>query len=91
MDFTLENGLICFNTKFQKRKKKVLTYIYTNNPKAQIDYIIMNKKWIKSHWIVRHVTLLKVWVFQSPNHHGKDMSEPYAGMQHKQPQWLVHA
>ena len=43
-DFTLENGLTCLNTKFQKRKGKLWTYTYLNNTKAQIDYRLMNKK-----------------------------------------------
>ena len=41
--FTLENGLTCLNTKFQERKGKLWTY--PNNAKAQIDYILINKKW----------------------------------------------
>ena len=44
----LENELTCLNTKFQKRKGKLWTYTGTNNAKAQIDYILMNKKWINS-------------------------------------------
>ena len=47
-DFSLENGLTCPNTKFQEREGKLLTYTCTNNAKAQIDYILMNKKWINS-------------------------------------------
>ena len=46
--FTLENGLTCLNIKFQKRKGKLWTYTYPNNAKAQIDYILINKKWINS-------------------------------------------
>ena len=44
-NITLENRLTCRNTKFQKRKEKQLTYAYANNPKAQIDYVRINKKW----------------------------------------------
>ena len=33
-DFTLENRLICLNTKFQKKKRKLWTYTYANNSKA---------------------------------------------------------
>ena len=47
-DFTLENGLMCLNTKFQKRKGKLGTFTYPNCAKALIDYIFVNKKWIKS-------------------------------------------
>ena len=61
-DFTLENRLTCLNTKFQKRKGKLLTY--NNNTKAQIDYILINKKWKIARWIVRHVPFLRV----SSNH-----------------------
>ena len=44
-DFMLENKLTCLNTKFQNRKEKLVTYIYANNTKAQIDYVFINKKW----------------------------------------------
>ena len=42
-DFILENRLTCLNTKFQKKEGKLWTY--TNNTKAQIDYIFIHKKW----------------------------------------------
>ena len=45
IDFMLENRLTYLNTKFQKRKGKLWTYTYANNAKAQIDYILINKKW----------------------------------------------
>ena len=48
IDFSLENGLICFNTKFKKRKRKLWTYTCPINAKTQIYYILMNKKWITS-------------------------------------------
>ena len=47
-DFTLENRLTCLNTKFQKTKGKRWAYTCANNIKAQIDYVLMNKKWINS-------------------------------------------
>ena len=43
-DFTLENRLTCFNTKFQKREGKLWTYTCTNNTKTQIDYVFINKE-----------------------------------------------
>ena len=43
-DFTLENRLTCLYTNFLKREGKLWTYTYTNNTKAQIDYIFINKK-----------------------------------------------
>ena len=36
--------MILLNTKFQKRKGKMWTFIYPNNEKAQLDYILLNKK-----------------------------------------------
>ena len=59
-DFMLENRLTCFNTKFQKRKRKLWTYTYANNLKTQRDYIFINKKWnnIALNW--RHIPLLMV-------------------------------
>ena len=47
-EFSIENRLQCLNTKFQKRKGKLWTYSYPNNTKAQLDYILINKKWINS-------------------------------------------
>ena len=47
-DFMLENSITCLNTKFPKRKGKLSTYTYANNAKAQIGYILMNKKWNNS-------------------------------------------
>ena len=48
--FSLENRLTCLNTKFQKKKRKLWTYTYANNAKAQIDYVFINKKWNNSAW-----------------------------------------
>ena len=47
-DFKLENRLTCLNTKFQKRKGKLWTYTYANNTNAQINYVLINKKWNNS-------------------------------------------
>ena len=44
----IENRLTCLNTNYQKREGKLWTYTYTNNSKAQIDYIFINKKWKNS-------------------------------------------
>ena len=65
----MENRLTCFNTNYQKREGKLWTYTYANNSKAQIEYVLINKKWKNSvmnceayssfegvssdHWIVR--------------------------------------
>ena len=47
-NFSLENRLTCLNTKFQKKEGKLWTYTAPNNAKAQMDYILINKKWINS-------------------------------------------
>ena len=47
-DFMTENRLACLNTNYQKRKGKLWTYTYANNTKAQIDYVLINKKWKNS-------------------------------------------
>ena len=46
--FTIENRLTCLNTNFQKREGKLWTYTYSNNTKAQRDYVFINKKWNNS-------------------------------------------
>ena len=46
--FLIENGLLCINTPFQKRRGKLWTYTYPNGDIAQIDYMMINKKWINS-------------------------------------------
>ena len=43
-DFMIENRLACLNTNYQKREGKLWTYMYANNTKAQIDYVLINKK-----------------------------------------------
>ena len=48
-DFTLENGLTCLNTIYQKRKGKLRTCAYTNNAKVQINYILMHTKSLIVH------------------------------------------
>ena len=44
-DFMQENRLVCFNTKFQKRKGKLWTYTYANNTKALTDCAFINIIW----------------------------------------------
>ena len=44
-EFMMENRLTCLNTNYQKRERKLWTYTYANNSKAQIDYVFINKKW----------------------------------------------
>ena len=41
----LENRLASLNTKFQKRKGKLLTATNANGVNVQIDYILINKRW----------------------------------------------
>ena len=47
-DFMIENRLTCLNTNYQKREDKLWTNTYANNSKAQIDYVLINKKWKNS-------------------------------------------
>ena len=47
-DFMIEHRLACLNTNYQKREGKLWTYTYANNTKAQIDYVLINKKWKNS-------------------------------------------
>ena len=47
-DFMIENRLACLNTNYQKREGNLWTYTYANNTKAQIDYVLINKKWENS-------------------------------------------
>ena len=46
--FMMEIRLTCLNTNYQKREGKLWTYTYANNSKAQIDYVLINKKWKNS-------------------------------------------
>ena len=39
-----ENNLICLNTKFEKKDGKKWTFKYPNGDKAQIDFILINRK-----------------------------------------------
>ena len=47
-DFLSENKLLCLNTKFQRRPGQLWTHDSPNGTKAQLDYIIINKKWQNS-------------------------------------------
>ena len=47
-DFMIENRLACLNTNYQKGEGKLWTYTYASNTKAQIDYVLINKKWKNS-------------------------------------------
>ena len=40
--------LTCLNTNYQKREGKLWTYTHANNCKAQLDYVLINKKWKNS-------------------------------------------
>ena len=44
----IEKRLTCLDTNFQKKEGKLWTYTYTNNTKAQIDYVFIYKKWKNS-------------------------------------------
>ena len=40
--------MLCINTRFQKRRGKLWTHTYPNGDRAQLDYMMINKKWINS-------------------------------------------
>ena len=40
--------MLCINTWFQKRRGKLWTHTYPNADRAQLDYMMINKKWINS-------------------------------------------
>ena len=46
--FLIENDLLCINTRFQKRRGKLWTHTYPNGDRAQLDYMMINKKSINS-------------------------------------------
>ena len=46
--FLIENDLLCINTRFQKRRGKLWTHTYPNGDRAQLVYMMINKKWINS-------------------------------------------
>ena len=49
LDLAAETNLVITNTKFQKKKGKLWTYLSDmNGIKSQVDYILVNKKWINS-------------------------------------------
>jgi len=48
IDFLNESNMSCINTKFQKRRGKKWTFSYPNGVKAQIDFLLINKKWKNS-------------------------------------------
>ena len=48
IDFMIENRLTCLITNFQKGEGKLWTYTYANKSKAQIDYVLINRKWKNS-------------------------------------------
>ena len=43
-----ENSLCCLNKQFQKKFGKLWTHRYPNVVKAQLDYVLVNRKWINS-------------------------------------------
>jgi len=43
-----ECNMALLNTRFQKRKEKLWTFLYPNGEAAQLDYILINKKWQNS-------------------------------------------
>ena len=48
IDFATECGLVNLSLQYTKRKGKLWTFSYPNGIKAQLDYILINKKWRNS-------------------------------------------
>ena len=48
IDLIEEHNLLITNTQFQKPRRRLWTFKYPNRTKAQLDYIIVRKKWSKS-------------------------------------------
>ena len=48
LDFINEFNLIIANTHFQKPRRKLWTFQYPNSSKAQLDYILVRRKWVNS-------------------------------------------
>ena len=48
LDFMEEYNLCPVNTKFVKCKNQLWTFEYPNGDRAQIDYILVRKKWQNS-------------------------------------------
>ena len=46
--FLIENSLLCIKTQFQKWRGKLWTLTYPMGDKSQLDYMMINKKWINS-------------------------------------------
>ena len=74
-DFMIENRLACLNTNYQKREGKLWTYTYANNTKAQIDYVLINKKWKNSAMNCEAYSSFE-GVHRSPNSHGENTAKP---------------
>ena len=47
-DYINDNNLLCLNTKYQKRTGQLWIHISPNGSKAQLDYVINNRKWKNS-------------------------------------------
>ena len=43
-----EHHLCATNTRFMSKPNKLWTFQYTNGSKAQLDYILVRKKWVNS-------------------------------------------
>ena len=56
------NGLVCLNTKFQKKQGKLWTHSYPNGAKAQLDYRVSQKKYTRlmSHNNASIASILKI-------------------------------
>ena len=47
-NFLMESNMVCLNTLYRKRSGKKWTFTYPNGINAQIDFLLINKKWLDS-------------------------------------------
>ena len=60
--FLIQNGMHCINTRFQKRRRKLWTHTYPNGDRKQLDYMMIDKKWINS---VQNTPLIRKYLNRS--------------------------
>ena len=65
LDFVNSFDLVVTNTKFRKPNRKLWTFQYPNTTKAQLDYILVRKKWVNS---VQNVEAYNTFVTVGSDH-----------------------
>ena len=65
LDFVNSFDLVVTNTKFRKPNRKLWTFQYPNTTKAQLDFILVRKKWVNS---VQNVEAYNTFVTVGSDH-----------------------